>query len=484
MRKWLGNLLKTYFLGLFPYVIVFLASLFNSSDSDLGWHLKYGEYFFQHFSVLRENIFSTDLVNYQWINSSWATDLLSYFTFHHFGFMGLTILAGMVVTAALFFFAQAARLSFWEKAFILPIVVFLEEPLTSVSFRGHLLTLLFLSILFFLLKKFQNGEKKALLFVVPLFMFWSNFHGEFILGIGLLLLWIVLFAVSKIIQKQTFLPALKYLIFIPLASFIATLINPFGLDIYTESLRHFGNPLQKYVIEWLPLDKYSSLWWQLVAWGLVIFIGLMVIKKQKLLKKEIPFIGVTIILYILAFCVRMYAWPMYLISIMIVSSLFKNLKPKNETLSSLLAAIVLVMFYIYSSLIKFPAQNIGSMSWEKYCEDFVKCSPKSAEFLAKNNLSGRILTFYNWGGWLIWNYPEIKPSIDGRMHLWQDENGYSAFMDYYPYEQNWKDIDKSKYTLVYMTPQKPLHKQMMKKVEEGKLEIIYKDKYAYIFRKK
>jgi hypothetical protein len=93
------------------------------------------------------------------------------------------------------------------------------------------------------------------------------------------------------------------------------------------------------------------------------------------------------------------------------------------------------------------------------------------------------LTFYNWGGWLIWNYPEIKPSMDGRMPFWKDEKEYSSFAEYYPLEQDWKSIDESKYDYVYITPAKPLYKQMIKLVKEKKWKIIYQDKYAYIFER-
>lgn len=95
-----------------------------------------------------------------------------------------------------------------------------------------------------------------------------------------------------------------------------------------------------------------------------------------------------------------------------------------------------------------------------------------------------MLTFYNWGGWLIANFPQIKPSIDGRMHLWRDEKGYSSFAEYYPYEQNWKSIDTSDYDIVYMTPEKPLYKQMVSLVKENKWISSYKDDYAAIFERK
>ena len=41
-----------------------------------------------------------------------------------------------------------------------------------------------------------------------------------------------------------------------------------------------------------------------------------------------------------------------------------------------------------------------------------------------------ILNEYSWGGYLIWNAPEIKVFIDGRMPHWIAPDGTSAMKDY------------------------------------------------------
>ena len=82
---------------------------------------------------------------------------------------------------------------------------------------------------------------------------------------------------------------------------------------------------------------------------------------------------------------------------------------------------------------------------------------------------------------MIWNYPEVKPSIDGRMHLWKDKTGHSAFSDYYAIEQNWKDVDKSKYDVALMWNDKPVYDRLEELVEKGKWEKLYEDDVAGVF---
>ena len=105
------------------------------------------------------------------------------------------------------------------------------------------------------------------------------------------------------------------------------------------------------------------------------------------------------------------------------------------------------------------------------------------QFLLKNKPQGKLLTLYNWGGWLIWNYPEIKPSIDGRMHLWKDEKDYSAFNEYFPFEQNQQDINIAGYQVVLMSPTKAMYVRLKQLVREGKWKLLYEDDVSGIFQK-
>src|SRR4029079_4442242 len=118
MKKAVPFLKLTTFLTIILYLLVFLANFFKPYGGDVGWHLKYGEHFFQHHQVLRDNTFSTEMPNYKWPNSSWGTDLITYSVFSNFVFFGLTILAALVITITLFFFSKAAQLTFWDKLFI------------------------------------------------------------------------------------------------------------------------------------------------------------------------------------------------------------------------------------------------------------------------------------------------------------------------------------------------------------------------------
>src|SRR5256885_13594743 len=146
---YLRLLMKRFFqilLSFFPYAIVFVGSFFSPSDPDLGWHLKYGEYFWGHHEILRENIFSTMMPLYHWANTDWGTDVLTYLVYHFGGFLGLSVLSSLLGTSTFYFFSRAGKLRLWDQALLFPLLLYLEQPVHVISFRGQLLSLFFLGV--------------------------------------------------------------------------------------------------------------------------------------------------------------------------------------------------------------------------------------------------------------------------------------------------------------------------------------------------
>lgn len=485
---------KTIFFiaSLLPYLFVFLATLSHPSDPDLGWHLKYGEYFFKHFDVLRENIFSTMMPDYAWANTSWGTDVITYGAYLAGGFLGLAIASSLIVSATFFFFSRAAKLSLWDQAFLFPILVYFVNPINSISFRGQQVSLFLTGVMFFLLSLAANNRKIAYL-LIPLFLLWVNLHGQFFLGLALFGIWIsihlaTIYITSGKEKRHKTMTEFKFWFIIFALSSIATLLNPSGVKIYTDDLiRHFNNPNLPYVAEYAALSDQSQLFRDLMLLLVLMVIGLMSHFFSRSFKKYTPEIVLSFILFGLTLFVRRYAWTMFYTTMPILAPVFSVYKPRSTKWSTIVPSIILLLLISYVVWDK-PNSKITNMSWETYCNYDVSCSRKSMEFLVDNKESlsltrnpEKFLTLYSWGGFMIWNYPSIKPAIDGRMHLWRDKDGYSAFEEYYALEQGWTDINKSRFDIVYMSPQKPLYGKLLSLSQKGEWRQIYKDEKSGIF---
>ncbi len=483
------RLLQKYFLIVLPFLFIFIASIYRPYDADLGWHLKYGEHFVKTGQILKENTFSTEMSDYIWPNTSWGTDILTYLFYSGGGFLGVSILGAIVITLTFFIYSKAFKLTFFEQAIVFPLIVLFENPVNQVSFRGQLLSLLFLGVLLFLLTRFEEGKKKLIFLSVPLFLLWANMHGQYILGLGIFALWILFYLAKKLWTdnfafKNFFsknLTGIKLLLAGYLGSLIATLIHPFGIEIYTVALRHFSNPDLKFIMEYLPFEDLSQPWWNQMIVAIIFLFGIISLFFNEQFKEKLPYVGITTLLYALSWWVRRYAWAMYYTAFPLIQPVANFLKPDSEK-NTKIAATLLFIFYIGIVLMfKYPFTQFTSMNWDTYCNDYLNCSAKSVEFIRDNKLTKDLLTFYNWGGYMIWQYPEVKPSIDGRMHLWVDDKGYSAFDYYYPFEQNSDDVDKSKYKVVLISPEKPLYDRLIKLSQLKKWKMVYQDEKAAVF---
>lgn len=483
--------MKQKALNIILYIIVFIASLYQPTDSDLGWKLKYGEYFWQNHQVLSINIFSSMMPNYYWVNNSWATDVVTYIVYSKFDFLGLAILGSTVITLTFYFFSKAARLSLWNKMFLFPVLLYLLEPLTKESFRPQFLSLLFLSILFYFLNEYYSENRSKIYFAIPLFLVWSNFHGEYILGLGILFIWTIFYTVKKWSEvqndrKELFFGESAKLGAIFIASSLAVLINPFGAGVYTESFKHFLNPNLKFIAEWIPLPLFSIFWWKFITIGVLVSVSFFYLWSVHKIKDRLTFIIIVIILFVFGFFASRYVWRFYLFAIPFLAILTDLVaKQIKENYQKLVIPSGILLLALTVLIIKAPFRQYSSMSWDSYC-DVRKCSTKAAEFLIANHLNknNNLLTKYGLGGWLIWNYPQIRPTIDGRMVVWRDEKGYSAFREYIAVENNWVDIDKSQYTVVFTNLiNRPFLKRLVELTKTGKWKILYNDKYTAIFEK-
>ncbi|MBA3724248.1 MAG: hypothetical protein H0W89_05175 [Candidatus Levybacteria bacterium] len=370
------------------------------------------------------------------------------------------------------------------------------QPVNQVSFRGQQISLLLIGVLFYILSKYHDRPKMFLL-LIPLFLFWANLHGQFILGLGLFGLWVGLSFVKNIYLSLRKAKQIKirlllrhlivhndikkalFVIGVFLASCLTTVVNPFGTGIHTAALDHIGSPLLKDIAEYLPFEMYSTGWWNQIIAGILIVIGFIGLFFNNKVTHMLPILGAGILLFILSFEVRRYAWPAYYLILPLLAPIAAYLKPdgkKMTTIFTFVFACVLLGIAVQS---RFPFTQFPKYSWDTYCET-TKCSQAAVAYLKENNLTQNVYTVYGWGGWLIWNHPQVKPSIDGRMHLWQDGE-YSAFREYYEVEQNRNDINETDYNIVLIPPDKPVYERLIKLENAGKWKMVFSDKHAAVF---
>jgi hypothetical protein len=407
VKKWV------YILIIFLF---FFSFSFNSLDPDFGWHLKTGSLILAR-GIPKVDPFSYTMPTFPFVDHAWTMSVLISLLYPLIGKIGLSAVFSFLATAVIILiYPKKSKFSFF---FLIAAAVMGS----FVGIRAQVATWLMLAVFMRVItdKKLWSRLK----FFTPLFfILWANIHGGF--ASGLLALTIIIF-LRQIERKKSDINEL----FVVFASILGTLINPYGLGLWREVWSSISDSSLRWSIaEWQPFLFIFNL----PTLAYISFSSFFVFKARKSLKLEEIIIFAVFLLQSLV-SVRhttlfvIVSFPIFIKSIEYVSLKISPTVSAGKRLEKVRKYLywgVLVLFFI-QMLLNFN----GSFGLKE--ERFY---PKNAIEFLKNNLpKGQIFSPYNWGGYLIWKFPEKKVFVDGRMPSWRRQifppnETASAFEEY------------------------------------------------------
>lgn len=518
VKKVISNKKLTYFLlFLFGVVVLFRPPV----DPDFGWHYKYGEYLFQNGRLLRENIFSYTNTDYKWVSSYWIPQALTYLSHSFLGSTIPTIISNALISLIILLILKNHSDDGFSLSFVFVMVVVALSGL-AVTVRPLYFSTIFLFLLLHILLK-NNGGKK---FLPIMFMFWANMHADFLIGLFILGTHslFVFFEKTKIptttVYKimplwknkkniSTYLKLLKNY-FVKIAkdkkariiffkcfrilfiSTLVTLINPYGIELWTTLLKELTQPFKAFVKEWSPISDVSFrniIISSLASLGAV-FSVLPYKKDDQEFKPWYRFLIVFFYLffiksaYFLRIVIVLSAFPILQNINHIKNDICKIYKRTFEIFPSFTLNVFLA-FILFTVLGVFVNNVFSTASIKKWSEE--NKYPYGAVFYVKKNpIEGNMLNNYSWGGYLIWQLPEYKTFVDGRMTAWKKDGEY--LMDryrkiYYGTEGN-KDllmnyIDDYNITWTITEPDAKIAKYL----KSDGWEVYYEDDISIVLKK-
>lgn len=455
--------------------IVFFLICFFKLDSDYGWHIRAGEMIASHGVSTRE-YFTYSMPDYPFVDFEWGSHVLIWWGSRTIGYVGLALLYTGFAVAAVAICSKKIPSGLLKAT----IVLLAASTLFSfVGIRVQLISWLFFALVVFILEYYR---KTKWIFVLPLlFLLWANFHGAFVLGLGIFGLTVIIETIQsrKIDVKEMSIFGLSILV---------TLLNPYGIDLWYETfLIITDSNLRLTIAEWLPVVFYVkfSLW---VFCGMLAMF-LITLRKSIQIKYFILcgvlFIGamssVRNIPYFILFSMIVFAYVVPLLEKQLTKN--KWARKRFRTCQIVLLILIGVVFIVEAGL---EIRNAC------YSSEKIYYPGKAVEFLKQNPSTGRVFTEYSWGGYLIWKYPDKKMYIDGRMSSWKvTRNGkeFMAFEEYQSLMHGKKPLLPflSKYSIdtvllpVRRAPDSSIDKWHHTLVR-GKWKIVYQDPTAIIYR--
>ena len=388
-------------------------------DPDMWWHIKTGQIIVATHHWPTVDPYSFTVHGQPWIAFEWLGDVLIGAAAHIGGMRGLDallIVLGSAVMIALYVFATI-RSGNSKAGFLAAVALFfLANP--SFSMRPQMLGYLFLVLTLIALELFRQGRRWAVWFLPPLMLVWVNTHGSFIIGLGVIVVYLVCglkeFHLGGI-EARSWTPKERVRLELVFLLCLAVLpITPYGtkLAVFPFDIA-FSQPVGvSHVQEWLPMP-FNMLGGKMF---LALVLGFFVVQTALNLKWRLE--EVTLFLggaamacmhvrFILLF-VPFFAPLLATVAARWVPH-YDRARDKYVVNAVLMTAVIAAMVHY------FPSRTFLD---DRVAENF---PTKAVEYLRQHPAPGPMFNNYGFGGYLIWSLgTEHKVFVDGRSEVYEE----------------------------------------------------------------
>lgn len=417
-------------LGLAALLLIFARTV---TDPDLWGHLRFGLDTLEIGQIIRPDPYSYLTGAQLWYNHEWLAEAIFALAYRAAGATGLQFLKlSIALATGLIMFTELRRSGLAPtRAWI---VVVLPAALLAIgagTIRPHLFTYLGFAILLAALARVDAGDRRWLLALPPLFLAWVNLHGGFLAGIAILVVWATVSVAQRIVRRRRdgVAPAGSAwpIAAVALASLIATLGNPYGLD-HWRFLLETATVARPEISEWQPLLLLSgagALYAALLAAGVTAFA---LARTRPDPFRLVAFAGLALAPMLALRHAPLFAIAMPMLTAPALAAAWARLRPESArpvkprlarlmTLVSLIAAVML--------LIAAAARGRCIAVEPNYYPNAAVSALQAA------GATGNLAVHFNWGEYLIWHLgPQIKVSVDGRRETVYTPTVYKQNLDF------------------------------------------------------
>lgn len=480
-------------------ILALLASVFSVAaravvETDLGYHLRTGQYIWETRTVPKEDFYSYTVPGRAWVAHEWLAEVVLYLILRAFGFGGIAVFFALAIALPFGLILQMMR----ERGVgvVLGVAVAALGALAASVMWGArplMLSLLLATVFMYLLEQYARGGPNRLWLLPPLMVVWVNLHGGYAVGFLLLGLYFLgalaeawLGPGGPLVRRR-----LGWLSGVGALCLLAALLNPNGPRLLWYPFEVLGSSaMRAYVSEWPSPDFHQPKYWPFLIMlflplgvgaltrlrmpprdlALVLLLGLMGLQSLR----HIPFFALLAAPAVaegLATLARQAspAWGR-------LARLNRELLPRR----AMAAVNWLVLLIVAAALLP----KVGAaLPAEAHLAAQRRFFPVEAvEHIKRRGLEGRIFNSYNWGGYLIGElYPQHRVFIDSRADLYGDDFIHEYLKAYFV-RPNWREpLDKYGVKYVLIEENSPLATLLR---ASGEWRVLYADPVAVLLERK
>lgn len=393
--------------------------LMTPSDPDLWGHLRFGLDALHSGDIVRPDVYSFTS-DRPWINHEWLSELLMAVTYRWLGTSGLLLLKLVVVLAAGALAAFVLRRRPAGLSRLLVFVFILAAglyPLTH-TIRPQIFSVFCFTALLAVVTALDRGRRELMLLLPPLFCFWANTHGGWLVGAGVYAIW----ALWQLADPATARRDRIIVAVTAVAAAGATLINPYGVGLWRfllETVRLARPDIE----EWQSIAENREL---LIPWLITVLLLAGAVARQR--PKRWRDILIAVVLAFASFKVsRLGAFFALGVGLLLCVP-DDNAAPArgHARQADLAGALVCALI-------------VGVVLWQTPKPvSCLRASPDlgldaaATTFIGDHELRGRLVVWFDWGEYALWHFgPSLRVSMDGRRETVYSESTLRAQLDLY-----------------------------------------------------
>jgi hypothetical protein len=425
-------------LGLPVFALLCKVFMFPLPVLDFWWHLKMGEIIARTGSIPSVDLFSFTAAGKPFVVQNWLAELIFYGSYKVGGFPLIVFLTALIALCGLLFVYKLCLQATNNVRLAACLGLFAAAENYTFA-RPQAFSFLLFAAYYSILVGYRERRCDRIWQLPVLMILWVNLHGAFVLGLGLIALYIACETCRRfIIPTRT--DALTWneirkLALVLLFCSAATLLNPETYKIYEYVRTVVSDPAsQQFVAEWQPprVNQLLGIVLFYGPWlsGLLIFVYA---HKKPDLTETALFFGFGVFAMM---ATRNAAW-FSIVAIPIMARYLPTLDLRSllplrrfrlinrifecsersdiesagqRRLNVVIATLAMLVLVAQSPWIR-PTLNKASLLDKK-------TPVGAADFIEQHGLSGHIFHAQIFGDYLIWRlWPKQKSFLDGRVHL-------------------------------------------------------------------
>lgn len=390
-------------------------------DPDFFWHLKTGDWIWEHASLPHQFLFSSttpeelDPARRFTMTSYWAVQVLYHLVHATAGMAGIAVIRAVLLLLLVGSLLMRRRGKDALVFLATTLLVVLTTRLYGFE-RPQVFSFVFFSFLLLLLDRLcavsssSKGELRTLSIALPLLMvLWANCHGAFVLGQATILLYLVCEG----------------------AKFVHPALAPLPWERYRLLLIAGGSALAAAFIN--PNTWHPLLLTQLPPWQTTNNLEYFSSLEAFSMTREPVFVVFWFILGLAGLSVALGGRPDITRVALVATTAVLGWRHMRHTMFSLLCAAPLIEVVLSQARLRKTVGSVvvvgalaaglylapGDIAGIPKARHLSEISPitypvDAADFIEQAGVHGNLFNFSNWGGYLLWRLYPAKVFIDGR----------------------------------------------------------------------